>query len=272
MKILILYFSGTGNTEFIAQYIKNHLNCDIYEIELFPLELFNKDNISKYDILIFGFPVYACDIPVFIQQYLKDIPVTKTKSVFIFCTKALSSGISLKHAIEIFKKGGYNPLGYAGVKMPGSDGLAFLKKDSRMAHKIINRDFSKLEGVDNLVNRIKEVTRELEIDGVERFCLNVNSNMVKSFLNSILKKVFIATEGWLKTKFWADKNCIKCKKCERICPTNNIKVNEKVSFGSNCYLCMRCVHQCPMEAIQIGKKTVGKFRWRGPLGTYNPKQ
>ena len=30
-----------------------------------------------------------------------------------------------------------------------------------MVHKIINKDFSKLEGVDNLVNRIKEVTRVL---------------------------------------------------------------------------------------------------------------
>ena len=272
MKILILYFSGTGNTEFVAQYIKKHLSCDMFEIELFPLELFKSENISKYDALIFGFPVYALDIPVFIQEYLKDIPTTKTKSVFIFCTKALSSGTSLKHAIEIFKKSGYNPLGYADVKMPGSDGLAFLKKDSPMVHKIINIDFSTLEGVDNLVNRIKKVTKVLENDGVEQFCLNVNSNIANSFFSSILKKTFIVMEGWLKRKFWADKNCIKCKKCERICPANNIKVNEKVSFGSNCYLCMRCVHQCPMEAIQIGKKTVGKFRWRGPLGTYNPKQ
>lgn len=36
--------------------------------------------------------------------------------------------------------------------MPGSDGLAFLKKDYPRARKIINRDFSKLEGVDKLVS------------------------------------------------------------------------------------------------------------------------
>ncbi|MGK0467985.1 MAG: flavodoxin [Clostridium sp.] len=141
MKILILYFSGTGNTEFVAQYIKSDLSCDMYEIELFPLELFKSENISKYDTLIFGFPVYACDISVFIEEYLKNIPITKTKWVFVFCTKAISSGIALKHAKEIFEKAGYNPLGYADIKMPGSDGLAFLKKDSPMAHKITNKDF-----------------------------------------------------------------------------------------------------------------------------------
>lgn len=264
MRILILYFSGTGNTEFIGKYIKKHLNCDMYEIELFSLELFKKENISKYDILIFGFPVYACDIPVFIQRYLEDIPITKTKSVFIFCTKALSSGISIIHAIEIFKKAGYTPLGYADVKMPGSDGLAFLKKDSHMVFKIINRDFSKIESVDNIINRIKEVTNALEDGDVKRFYLDIDSNIFVRLCSSIMKNTFPVMERWIKRKFWADKHCNKCKKCEKICPSNNIKVNEKVSFGNNCYLCMRCVHQCPKEAIQIGRKTIGKFRWRGP--------
>ena len=271
MKILILYFSGTGNTEFIAQYIDKHLNCDMYDIELFPLELFEKENISKYDILIFGFPVYGFDIPVFIQEYLKDIPITRTKSVFIFCTKAFSSGISITHAAQIFKKAGYNPLGYADVKMPGSDGLAFLKKDSNIVYKLSIRDFSKIEAADNIINRIKEVIKALEDSDVERVYLNINSNIFVSFFSAILKKVFILMEDWLKKRFWANNDCITCLKCEKICPSKNIKVNEKVSFGSNCYLCLRCLHQCPKEAIQIGKKTVGKFRWKGPLGTYNPK-
>jgi len=264
MKILILYFSGTGNTEFVAQYIKKHLSCDMFEIELFPLELFKSENISKYDTLIFGFPVYAFDIPVFIQEYLEDIPITKTKYVFIFCTKALSSGIALKHTIEIFNNLGYNPLGYADVKMPGSDGLAFLRKDSTMARKVTNRDFSKIEGVDDLVSRIKEVTNASEDSDVKRFYLEIDSNIFFRLCSGIMKNIFPVMEKWIKRKFWADKNCVKCKKCETICPAKNIKVNEKVYFGNNCYLCMRCVHQCPKEAIQIGRKTIGKFRWKGP--------
>lgn len=34
MKILILYFSGTGNAEFIAQYIDKHLNFDPFKASL----------------------------------------------------------------------------------------------------------------------------------------------------------------------------------------------------------------------------------------------
>ena len=89
---------------------------------------------------------------------------------------------------------------------------------------------------------------------MERVYLNTNSNIFVSFFSAILKKVFILMEDWLKKRFWANNDCIKCLKCEKICPSKNIKVNEKVSFGSNCYLCLRCLHQCPKEAIQIGKK------------------
>jgi hypothetical protein len=35
---------------------------------------------------------------------------------------------------------------------------------------------------------------------------------------------------------------------------------------------MRCIHRCPEQAIQIGKNTVGKFRWQGPKGQFDPLQ
>ncbi|MGV8906208.1 MAG: EFR1 family ferrodoxin [Acetobacterium sp.] len=219
MKILILYFSGTGNTEFIAQYIEKHLNCDMHEIELSPLELLAKETISEYDILIFGFPVYGFDIPVFIQEYLKDIPMTRTKSVVIFGTEALSRGNAITHAAQIFKKAGYTILGYADVKMPGSDGLAFVKKDSKMVSKISNRDFSKIEAADNMITRIKQVIKASEDGVVDQFYLNINSNIFVAFYSAILKKVFMLMEDWLKKKFWANQDCIKCLKCEKICPS-----------------------------------------------------
>lgn len=271
MKILILYFSGTGNTEFVAQYIKEHLDSNEDEIDLFPLERFKKENILKYDILVFGFPVYACDLPLFIQEYLKDLSATKTKTAFLFCTKGFASGAAIKNTIENFNNIGYAVMGHADINMPGSDGLAFLKKDSSAVQKMINKDFSKIEEADKLINRIKQVISSLvEHKETTQFCEHTKSNAFKSFLSWTLKKAFQAFETGLKKKFWANENCVKCLKCQKICPSKNITVSEKVNFGNNCYLCMRCVHQCPTEAIQVGKKTVGKFRWKGPKGTFNP--
>jgi len=75
----------------------------------------------------------------------------------------------------------------------------------------------------------------------------------------------------LKRRFYADDRCTRCRLCVRICPAHNIRLDgDRIQFADRCYLCMRCIHQCPQEAIQIGRATVGKFRWRGPKGRFNP--
>ena len=43
-----------------------------------------------------------------------------------------------------------------------------------------------------------------------------------------------------------------------------------MTFNDTCFLCGRCINQCPQEAIQIGKKTIGKFRWKGPYKSFHP--
>ncbi|OGO77418.1 MAG: hypothetical protein A2Y23_08430 [Clostridiales bacterium GWB2_37_7] len=273
MKILILYFSGTGNTEFVSRYIKEHLMSDIYEITQSPIESFKKESISQYDTLFFGFPVYACNVPKIVRSYLQDIPVTITKTAFIFCTKAFFTGDAMKNAIAIFNARGYVLTEYADVNMPGSDGLAFLKKDSQTVSKIINKDFSKLEQVDDMISRSKNIMELYGEDNMKQYRAIVRPTIVSSLISKILEKAFQFIESRLERKLIADENCVRCLKCEKICPAKNIKVNkEGVLFGGNCYLCMRCLHQCPKEAIQIGKKTIGKFRWKGPQGDYEPQQ
>lgn len=271
MKILILYFSGTGNTEFVSKYIKDHLTAEEHDITLCSIESFKKGNISQYDTLFFGFPVYACGVPNFIEDYLKDIRGTATKTVFIFCTKAFFTGVAMEQALKIFRKRGYTPLSYADVNMPGSDGLAFSKKDSKMVSKIEHMDFSKLEKVDQMIDKSKRFIKDFEKNNLNEKGINIKSTIGNFLASKLLGAGFQVAEKIMAKKFWANENCSRCLKCERICPSKNIKVKDDgVSFGDKCYLCMRCLHQCPKEAIQMGKGTIGKFRWKGPMGDYNP--
>jgi flavodoxin len=131
MKILILYFSGTGNTAYVADYIKARLNGG--DIDLVSMEHFKKESAANYDALIFGFPVYDCRMPLFVREYLKDMATVKTKALFLFCTKAFFGGMALKSAEGLFRRLGYALMGSADITMPGSDGLAFLKKNSPLA-------------------------------------------------------------------------------------------------------------------------------------------
>ena len=56
--------------------------------------------------------------------------------------------------------------------------------------------------------------------------------------------------------------CIGCGKCEKLCPLNNITLqNARPVWGTNCTQCMACICYCPTRAIEYGKKSAGKPRY-----------
>jgi len=48
-------------------------------------------------------------------------------------------------------------------------------------------------------------------------------------------------------KLQRNANCINCKKCEVICPTNEAG---RTDLKQECYLCKRCKDVCPVDAIE----------------------
>ncbi|MFC1608339.1 EFR1 family ferrodoxin, partial [Candidatus Latescibacterota bacterium] len=72
----------------------------------------------------------------------------------------------------------------------------------------------------------------------------------------------------LDKSFYTDVNCNGCAICQKICPVDNITMNEKRPVWNNrCQQCYACLHWCPRESIQAGKKTVGIKRYHNPFIT-----
>ena len=116
-KILISYFSATGNTREAAKNIKDKLNGDLFEIEpLIPytsedLDWTNKEsrstkemedktyrpeiknnisNIDDYDTIVIGFPVWWYRAPSIINTFIEKNDLTN-KKIYIFVTSGSSS-------------------------------------------------------------------------------------------------------------------------------------------------------------------------------------
>ena len=137
MSSIILYYSRSGNTERLAQRISNDLNCDMLKIE--PEEAYGnyiascfrviKENskkippkfiteipdLSSYDVVLLGFPIWAQDLPVFVSEFVNQCDV-QGKTVIPFATFG-GTGISwTTKTLERVCKG-------AEIKLPFNHGM-----------------------------------------------------------------------------------------------------------------------------------------------------
>ena len=113
--VIVVYFSRTGHTKPLAEYIKDELKADIYEIEAkIPYtdddikyytdcraDREQKDpsarpeiagelpDLSKYDTIFLGYPIWHGQAPKIIYTFLESVNVSG-KTVIPFCTSASS--------------------------------------------------------------------------------------------------------------------------------------------------------------------------------------
>ncbi len=259
MKSIIIYFSGTGNTHFVASKIVE-LRSDKEMITLMPYEQYSPERVEEADRVYIGFPVYGLTLPHLLQEpFFKSI---SGKEVYIFSTMAYSAGVALAKSVELARVNGATVIGARTVVMPGSDGLGFMKEDSPQVSAMCERDFESIPEMRLIEEDLVAIDNGDTSYRTSDF--SHLSSVAKGAL-SIGAAVMKPMEKWLSKKLNANSGCTGCTLCEQICPTHNITVTGKsVTFGETCTLCVRCVHHCPSKAINIGKMTVGKFKYPGP--------
>ena len=115
-KILISYFSASGNTKRVAEKVATAVGGDLFEIE--PKERYTKkdldwtnrqsrssiemnenikpeianrvSNLDKYDKLVLAFPIWWYKEPTIIDRFLEENDMT-TKDIYVFVTSGSSS-------------------------------------------------------------------------------------------------------------------------------------------------------------------------------------
>lgn len=138
-KILVTYFSHSGNTKVVAEKISSVLNGDLFEIktlDTYPVKynlvvdqakkefidqyrpkLVNKvENFDDYDVMIVGYPMwwYTCPMPIF--AFLEQYDFTG-KMILPFCTH---EGSALSSSVEDIKKIVPNAIVKEGLAIRGS--------------------------------------------------------------------------------------------------------------------------------------------------------
>lgn len=104
MKISIVVFSKTNNTFSVAErlqetLVKKGLDAVIDRVipvnddpgAKGPIEFRNSPDVSPYDVVIFGSPVWAFSLSGVMKAYLAQVSSLREKKVYSFVTKQMAS-------------------------------------------------------------------------------------------------------------------------------------------------------------------------------------
>lgn len=240
MKILICYFSGTGNTQKVVDCYANIFAKEYGdEVTLARMEDKFEYDLNDFDLLGFGYPVHAFNAPSIVLRFAKKLNKLATKKpAFIVNT----SGEPLK-----------------------LNNISSLKLTSILKRRriIVNNEYHYCMPYNMIFRHGDEMAYRMWTTAQLLAPLDIKE--IKDGKKSLLKRVFMGGfVAWvMRCEHWGgrlngkqykvNEQCVNCKKCINICPTNNITIkNGKMKFGGKCLMCMRCAHLCPTNAIKIG--------------------
>lgn len=245
---MILYFSGTGNSRYIAERIAKITSDEIVSIND---KLKNNDTspINIQDKLIFVVPTYAWRIPAVVREWILKTDFVGAKNTWFVMNCGGEIGNAAKYNEKLCDEKGLSYMGTAQIVMPENYIVMFNSPEQDEIEEIISHSDSVIEKTAKLIAEAKPLSTPRN---------NLQDRFMSGPVNQLFYTMFVKAKD-----FCADDRCISCRKCAKICPLNNIEIKDgKPTWNNNCTHCMACISYCPTGAIEYGKKTVGKPRYR----------
>lgn len=247
---MIIYFTGTGNSKFVADFFADKLNDSIISINDVIKNNKTLSCESKTPYIIVA-PIYAWRFPLIVEEILQNAQLKGNRTVYCVATMGENSGNTDKCLEKLFTAKGMRFKGFTGIAMQNNYLLMETMPDKTTVKEGINFILPKLEAVAEKIQR----GDSLKKDDKTPFAALMTGVVNWGFNTFMLKN----------QKYSVNERCTACGKCADICPTNNISINNKTAvFDKNCMACFACLHHCPMEAINIEGKTEDKGRYICP--------
>ena len=122
MKILIIYYTQSGNTQAIARSIARGAASTGAEVKLMRLKNVTYDMLGEYDLIGFGSPTWKADTPN-MHAFIDKMPKQNGTHCFAFNTHGTLPHLYFPIVIPNLKNHGLVPIGYkdwyGDVNMPG---------------------------------------------------------------------------------------------------------------------------------------------------------
>jgi ferredoxin len=245
----IFYYSGTGNSLWISKKLAGHLGiADV----LLMTQAIDESIRSTSGFAGIVFPVYIWGVPAPVLDFVKRLKTLRCKYTFAVAVNGGQVSNTLVQLEKAFLNEGQRLDSGFEIKMPSNyipwGGPGPVDKQNNLFCEAEK----KLVEISNAV-RSRE---KLEVE---------KGPLWQRILFSAIYRMSFSKVPEMDKSFWADDKCNSCGICARVCPADNIVIdNGKPSWRHRCHQCFACLQWCPEKAMQFGKNTVKYERYHHP--------
>lgn len=247
---MILYFSGTGNSAYVAKRIGKEISDET--VDLFEKIRGNDCSDLESDRpWVVVTPTYAWRIPRIVQEWLEHTSLAGNRDIYFVMTCGGNIGDAGKYLRPLCAAKKLHYMGCMEILMPENYIALFSTPTQAQASEIIAQSEHVIDEAAHLIrNHVPFPQPAVTLQD------KVNSGLV----NSIFYPMFVHAK-----KFYATDACVSCGKCVGVCPLRNIRLKDgKPFWGACCTHCMACISHCPTQAIEYGAHSKGLPRYLCP--------
>ena len=267
--MVIYYFSGTGNSLFIARKLAGKFNARLISIA----------EAIKVDVAViddecagFVFPTYFASnmdgLPLIVKRFVKKLIDIDGKYLFAINTSEHTPGTTLGAFKRLIKKqGGKLAAGFVlnmsqkslkeDLFQKGNKIVGTTLKDAESKITYQDRINAKLSLIENVVSNRDAYKIETRSIALRILMFPLRMLLIKPvFLARYLKlsKRFSLSFNkilpYCDSSFMTNEKCIGCSVCADVCPVGNIDmIDEHPHWNHHCENCLACYVWCPQNAI-----------------------
>ena len=248
---MIYYFSGTGNSEWVAKGLAQRTGDTAVNLAALVKDGPAAIRIGAGETIGLVFPVYSWGAPQIVEQFCRFITLENGAYAYAVCTCGDDAGRTMQRLKRRFA---YQSAW--SIAMPNNYIIGFDVDSPALEQEKIAQARERLNAIaGDVLSRKNHVFQVFE-----GAFAGIKTVLVRPMFNAFARGT---------SSFSVDATCNACGLCARSCPIGAIEMQngKPVWVKKRCTRCMGCINRCPMRAIQYGQgtKKCGRYYMKADL-------